>query len=236
MEGGTNSSEFRIPDSELEGSVELRVPSPKPLGLTPVPSDKILFPRRMLYVEAALYATLAITAFGLGYLAGRGGWSAANKENAENADVQKRVPVEGRVMLVPLAGAKRGDDGAAVIVLPAGRLPAKPLPLAGLRPDDPPLAAGDATAATLADFGGAAARATASGEFTVFAPAAGSYRVLVLSRHADREPNGPLERNDFAELGKYFDSPANLLQRHRYRWLTKDIRRDGEPIEIEFSE
>lgn len=71
MQGSTNSSEFRIPDSELDGSVELRVPSPQPSRLTPVPSDKILFPRRMLYVEAVLYATVAVAAFGLGYLAGR---------------------------------------------------------------------------------------------------------------------------------------------------------------------
>ena len=97
MQGGTNSSEFRIPDSELEGSVELRVPSPQPSRLTPVPSDKILFPRRMLYVEAVLYVTVAAAAFGLGYLAGRGGSSAAGKEDA--ARLQMRVPVEGKVLL-----------------------------------------------------------------------------------------------------------------------------------------
>ena len=86
MQGGTNSSEFRIPDSELEGSVELRVPSPQPSRLTPVPSDKILFPRRMLYVEAVLYVTVAAAAFGLGYLAGRGGSSAAGKDRRRRAD------------------------------------------------------------------------------------------------------------------------------------------------------
>ena len=103
------SSEFRIPDSELEGSVELRVPSPQPSRLTPVPSDKILFPRRMLYVEAVLYVTVAATAFGLGYLAGHGGSSAAAKEEA---GMQMRVRVEGKVLLVAGSGAKRGDAGA----------------------------------------------------------------------------------------------------------------------------
>ena len=176
MQGGTNSSEFRIPDSELEGSVELRVPSPQPSRLTPVPSDKILFPRRMLYVEAVLYVTVAAAAFGLGYLAGRGGSSAAGKEDA---DVQMRVPVEGKVLLDPRTGAKRGDEGAVVIVLPAGKLPGKRLPIAGLRPGDPPPAEGDATSAALAEFGGAAARADASGNFTLSVPAAGSYRILV---------------------------------------------------------
>ncbi len=117
MQGGTDSSEFRIPDSELGGSVELRVPSPQPSRLTPMPSDKILLPRRMLYVEAVLYATIATVAFGLGYLMGRGGWLPANKEDS---DIQNRVPVEGKVLL----DGKLGDEGAVIVVLrPRNRLP-----------------------------------------------------------------------------------------------------------------
>ena len=96
-----------------------------------MPSDKILFPAACCTSRRCLYVTVALTAFGLGYLAGRGGWSAASKEDA---DVQKRVPVEGKVLLVLRAGAKRGDEGAVVIVLPADKLPAKRLPIAGLRP------------------------------------------------------------------------------------------------------
>ena len=113
MQGGTDSSEFRIPNSELAGSVELRVPSPQPSRLTPVPSDKILLPRRVLYVEAVLFVTVAATAFGLGYLTGRGGRSAAEKEGVENTDVQMRVPVEGHVWLAPRpvrSGATRGPS------------------------------------------------------------------------------------------------------------------------------
>lgn len=232
MQGSTDSSEFRIPDSELEGSVELRVPSPQPARLTPMPSDKILFPRRMLYVEAVLYATVAASAFGLGYLAGRGGRSTAGKVDT---DVQNRVPVEGKVLLAPRAGPKRGDDGAVVIALPAGKAPGKRLPIAGLRPGDPPPAAGDATSAALAELtelGGAAARADASGNFTLFVPAPGSYRILVLSRQATRGPNGALEQPDIAELGKYFDAPADLLQGCRYRWMkAKNLDRTSGPIE-----
>jgi hypothetical protein len=236
VHGGANSSEFRIPDSELEGSVELRVPSPQPSRLTPVPSDKILFPRRMLYVEAVLYATVAAAAFGLGYLAGRRGPSTAPKQDAENAGVQMRVPVEGRVLLDPHVGTKRGDAGAVVIILPADKLPGKRLPIAGLRPSEPPPAAGDATSGALAEFGGAAARADPAGDFALFVPAAGSYRILVLSRQATREPDGPLEQHDISDLERYFDAPADLLQRCRYRWLTKDIGRSTGLINVEFSE
>ncbi len=232
MQGSTNSSEFRIPDSELEGSVELRVPSPQPSPLTPVPSDKILFPRRMLYVEAVLYVTVAVTAFGLGYLAGRRGSSPAGKGDA---DVQIRG-VEGKVWLVPRSGAKRGDEGAVVIVLPADKFPGKPLPIAGLRPGDPPPAEGDATLAALAELGGTAKRAEASGDFAFSVPAAGSYRILVISRKATREPNGPLEQSDISELGEYFEAPADLLGRSRYSLRTKDLRRSVGPINAEFNE
>ncbi len=228
MQGGTDSSEFRIPDSELEGSLELRIPSPQPSRLTPVPSDKILFPRRMLYVEAVLYVTLAAAAFGLGYLAGRGASPAASKDEIRG--------VEGKV-LISRGGAKRGDEGAVVIVLPDGKFPDKDqrLPIAGLRPDDPAPVQGDATSVALTKIGGATARADNSGDFTLSVPAAGSYRILVLSRQLTRGPDGPLEQLDISELGKYFEAPADLLKGQRYR-LTKDSRLDAGPIEIPFTE
>jgi hypothetical protein len=232
LQGGTNSSEFRIPDAELQGSVELRIPSPQPSRLTPVPSDKILLPRRMLYVEAVLYLTVAASAFGLGYLAGRGGPSAAGKKST---DVQMQG-VDGKVSLGPRGGATRGDAGAVVIVLPDGTLPARPLPIAGLRPGDPPPVKGDATSAALAELGGAAARAEASGDFALSVPGAESYRILIISRQATRGPDGPDERRDISELGEYFDAPADLLQRSQYRWLTKDIGRNARPIDVQFTE
>ena len=122
-----------------------------------------------------------------------------------------RVPVEGKVLLDSPSGAKRGDEGAVVIVLPAGKFPGKPLPIAGLRPGDPPPAAGNATSAALAEFGGAAARADASGDFTLFVPAAGSYRILVLSRQATRGHDTPDDPSDIAGLGKYFDAARRAL-------------------------
>jgi len=231
VQGGTNSSEFRIPNSELEGSLELRVPSPQPSRLIPVPSDKILFPRRMLYVEAVLYLTVAATAFGLGYLTGRGGSSVASKEDV---NVQMRVPVEGKVLLAPAIGTKRGDEGTIIIALPADKLSDKRLPIAGLRPGDPPPS--DATSLAVAEFGGASARADTAGNFALFVPVAGSYRILIISRQATRGPDGPSEQRDIAELGKYFDAPADLLRRCRYRWLTKDLRLGTGPVEVEFAE
>lgn len=232
VQGGTNSSEFRIPDSELDGSVELRIPSPQPSRLTPVPSDKILFPRRMLYVEAVLYVMVAATAFGLGYLTGHGGWSATSKEDA---DVQNRVLVEGKVMLSNSSGTKHGDEGAVVIALPADKQPRKPLPIAGLQPSEA-RASGEATYVSLPNFGGAVARADSTGAFTLFVPSTGRYKILIISKKATREPNGPSEKTDLADLATYFDKPDELIRQYSYRWITEDLRHGGTPIDAQFTE
>ena len=91
-------TEFHIPNTELEGSLELRVPSPQPARLTPVPSTTILFPRRMLYVHAAILFATSLAAFGLGYLSGRSAGPVGDNSatQGENAVAQKRVPGSSR--------------------------------------------------------------------------------------------------------------------------------------------
>ena len=160
--------EFHIPDSGLEGSVELRVPapsSPRPTSgcLTPMPSNMILYPRRMLYVDAVLYLLIASASLGLGYLLGRGGGgggpSKAAAGDKADAAIQNRVPVEGRVMLAPLSGSKKqGDAGAVVIILPADKTPSKTIAALGLRPAAPPPGPDDAAVRSLAELGGASAK------------------------------------------------------------------------------
>ena len=228
MQGGTNSSEFRIPDSELDGSVELRIPSPQASRLIPVPSDKILLPRRMLYVEAVLYVTVALTAFGLGYLAGRRGWSAASKEDA--------LLVEGKVLLVPRTGDKRGNEGTIVIVLPSDKLPARRLPLDDLQLGNPPQTTRNAASAALAELGGAVDWTDASGHFALGIPAAGSYRILLIAPREKGLPVSPLVNPDISELGKYFDEPSNLLHRYCCGWMTKDLHLGAAAITAEFKE
>lgn len=229
---GAERSEFRIPDSELEGSVELRVPAPPSARLTPMPSDKILFPRRMLYVEAVLYLLIAVVSFGLGYFIGRGGSKTANQQDTA---VEKRVPVEGQVVVTPISGKRHGDAGAVVLVLPADKSPDKHLPVVGLRPGDP--AGSDDTAQhALADFGGACARTDADGRFTLFVPAPGPYRILVISAQGAPEADNPLEKHDLEQLGKYFDAPADLLKRSRYDWQARPLHQGIKPIVVQFTE
>jgi hypothetical protein len=234
VQSSSDSSEFRIPDSELEGSVELRVPSPQASQAVQVPSDKILLPRRVIYIEGVLYATIAAAAFGLGFIAGRGSSSTAGKDDARKVDSMQILGVTGNVSLRSTGGTQ-GDEGAVVIVLPAVPAPAKRLPIAGLRPDDPPPVTGDGTQRALAEFGGAAARVDSSGSFTLSVPAAQKYRVLILSKHPRRGPGGPVEPIDTADMGKFFESPADLLKGCQYRWLTKSPGSVAK-IEEQFSE
>ena len=139
------SSEFRIPDPELEGSVELPRSQSSALAADPGSVRQDPFPRRMLYVEGVLY-------FGcrdrLRSGLSRRSWRLIGRQRrCQFAD----AGVDGKVWLVQASGAKRGDAGAVVIVLPADKSPVK-MPLDGLRPSDQ----GDAKSAALSTFGGAA--------------------------------------------------------------------------------
>jgi hypothetical protein len=78
-ETASGGETFPIPTAEFTGSCELRVPAVAPHRAPRMPADKILFPRRMLYVEGVLYAVVALGAFAAGYLVGRGGTSDANR-------------------------------------------------------------------------------------------------------------------------------------------------------------
>jgi hypothetical protein len=230
----SESSEFSNADSELEDSVEARVPDRPSPRLIPMPADKILFPRRMIYVEAVLYLLIAAAAFGLGYLIGRGGTSRPVVKEAADAVVEKPVRLEGTVMLAPLTGAKQADAGAVVIVLPDDKTPDKLLAPTGFRPDDTPAGANDRGAIALKAFGGEMARTGDDGRFTLVAPRPGLYHILIISRHGKRELGDALERQDLKELGKYFEPPEDVLKRFRYRWISRKVQSGMASIEVEF--
>lgn len=238
------SSEFRIPDSELEGHLELRVPNldsaasassqPHAPAAGSVPSGMILFPRRMFYVEASLYFVIAVAAFGAGYLVGHG---AANseKQSAENAMAQSRVPVEGRISYDTGIGITKWDEGAVVFVLPMDKsLPTeKRLLPADLRPTDPPPTRDHRMIRRLQDFGGDYARTDKAGNFHLFLPKRGKYRVLIVSNHGSRGPDAPLPATDSGEMERYFEHPEDLIQSAKYRWTVEDFHLGSPALDVE---
>lgn len=91
MSNSTDSSEFPSSGSPVEDGVELHGPAGFPAHLTPMPAGMILFPRRMLYVEAVLYLLIAAASFGVGYLIARNGGAKATGKDAENGAVESPV-------------------------------------------------------------------------------------------------------------------------------------------------
>ena len=227
------SSEFSIPDSELEDSAEARVPdSPSP-RLIPMPADKILFPRRMIYIEAGLYLAIAAAAFGMGYLIGRGGTSRPVASEADPV-VENRVPLDGRITFSSRESAPQADAGAVVIVLPNDKSPDKPLPATGFRPDDPPAGPSDPGVSALAALGGAMTRTGEDGRFALVVPRPGLYHILIISRHSTRNSGEVLERQHLKELANYFDAPEDVLRRFRYEWIQCKVQSGMAPIDRDF--
>lgn len=231
MSNDTDSSEFPSPGSPADDEAGL----PASAHLTPMPAGMILFPRRMLYVEAVLYLLIAGASFAVGYLVARRGGSTGAGPAIEGSAADSKVPVEGSVMLEK-SGQKRPDVGAVVIVLPGDKSPT-PLPAARFRPgDSAPAGSDDAAMRDLTAFGGAMARVGADGSFQMSLPRPGTYRVLAISPQGTRPPSGALEKPDQKVLANYFDDPADLLQHSPYKLFRKDVRRGMDPIPLAFPE
>ena len=234
MQGGTDSSEFRIPDSELEGSVE--TPRPQPAAFA---TDSRALRQDPLSPPHALRRGRALRDGGRDRLRpGLSCWPQRLVGRRQGRLPKCKSGCRSRarccwIRVRARSGATRGPSSSSC---PPAICLTKPLPIAGLRPSDPPPVAGDATSAALAAFGGAATRAEASGNFTFFVPAAGRYRILMISHQAARGPDERPEQSDLSELGKYFESPADLLKGYRYRWLTKDLSLGAARIDVEFNE
>ncbi|MGA2031864.1 MAG: hypothetical protein ABSG68_06390 [Thermoguttaceae bacterium] len=210
-----------------------RAPVPPPPTLQFVPSDMILFPRRTIYVQAILLVILAMLAFVVGYFVGRGNAS-YEKQVSEEAQIRQRILVEGKLVYNPGTGRIAGDEGSVVIALPSKTFPGHPLSVQGIRPHDSMPAESHDTLRAIRDLGGAYARCSVSGDFSLFVPDAGKYCVLLISRHAMRPKDLEPDEIDVEAMGKYFDEPETLLGPCKYKWTVEEIRLGFNPIEIDF--
>jgi hypothetical protein len=230
----SETSEFADSDSEKESGFGARVPrSPR---LIPMPADKILFPRRMIYIEAVLYLLIAAASFGLGYLLGRGGNARPVASSSADKAEEKRVPVQGQVMLAPVTGAPRqADAGAIVIALPDDKSPAKPLAPSGLRPDDPPARPSDPGMTALASLGGTMTRTGDDGSFALVVPRPGLYHFLIISKRLPREPVDALQQQYLREIENYFVPPEDVLKDHSWKWVPRKVQAGMGSIDVDFT-
>jgi hypothetical protein len=183
-------------------------------------SDVLTIRRRTLYFQAALILLMAAVGLGLGYLIGRG-LGPADRAAKGDADVQ----IAGTLTFRDARGEERPDAGAVVVALPA-EVPADKagtLLVAGLGPLTP-REAGRVAEMAIEELGGRYDRADALGNFTLKLPRPGNYRLLFISRAAQRPGGEVVTAAQLREMQRYFNAPAELIGNNKYAWALRDVR------------
>lgn len=153
----------------------------------------------------------------------------------------ERVLVSGQIRFLGAGGIGQPDRGAVVMLLPAERLPPKPLPVEGLRPWDEDSALALQNREKVAEFGGAWGKADAQGEFSLVLPTPGQYWVLVISRNLARprwvteQPHRGIAELDREQLARYFERPVDLIGPQDYRWTLEKLDATGLQINQVFT-
>lgn len=228
----TNELPEWIAQSERQESPWIYEDSSTPASSAPVPPgqvdlSRVSVPRFVLFSQGIALGLVALVAFALGVLAG-GGERGSGSANASGSDAPRVF--SGKVEHVTSGGTKFPDEGAVVLLLPQQERPAteeRPAAL-GLRPEDPLPPASAPNLQLLKLMGASYARTDVAGQFRVTLPRGGKYFLLVVSHHAARRQGKDVNRADLAALGRYVNSPADLLGDRRYRWRAEEIVRDAE--------
>jgi len=194
-------------------------------------SEWILFRRQTIYLQGVMFVLVAVVAFTLGLVIGRfSTYVATVRHSVVAGGESEQVFVEGRLVYDPGKGTLVGDAEAVILILPDGKTPAEPLPIRGLRPQDPAPSESHRELRSLQEFGGIYLRANAEGSFHAVLPQAGKYRLLLISRHASRPEDDPIDEVDRDEIGKYFRRGADLIGRSKYRWTQETFRPGAAPV------
>jgi len=185
-------------------------------------------PSRGIPVLALIVSLLlsSILFFGVGFVAGRltvrtpraAASESIRPEKVASATAPGLVEVlddwtpalTGRITYLPVAGNPRPDEGARIIVMPEQRSGTVTLPVAGFRAgaDEADL---QLARSSLRALGGDYAVADADGIYRVQLPTAGSYHVLIISRHQPRTGDTVVDPKLQSVLAEYFDRPASLV-------------------------
>lgn len=211
------------------------LPPPRTTEAWSPAADLVLFHRRTIYLQGALFLVAVALAFGFGYLVGRSGAAAKPSASGNRTpDEQEQVLLEGQVVYDAGSGRPEGDAGAVVVVLPESRMPGSRLPLGVLPPGAPGSAEADVAVRTIEGCGGAYGRADASGAFALVLPRPGKYRLLLVSRHASRPADDPIDELDREEMGRYFRRPEQWIGPWKYRWTLEEVRPGGPAVAHHF--
>jgi len=220
-------------------SVPIAPPSQDPTGgksVAPALATRdrslLLVSRRVLYLQGALIALVAVVAFLVGYWSGHG--DARSDVPTADSDALDPVVIEGKLVYGARNGTVSGDAGAVVVALPVDASPPTGIRATGLRPRDPEPAPDHPGVAAIGQLGGTYLRADEQGAFSLVVPRPGSYYVLLLSRQTGRPSSRTADASDLAQLSRYFARPTDLLGSRKYhleRWL---LDGDTRPISHDF--
>lgn len=200
----------------------------------PAPPGTILFPRKVIYLQASIFLVAGAFLFTAGYFIGRGN-ATVDIRAAQEAASREQVLLDGRLAYNPRPGEIHGDREAVAIALPVDARPDRPLPIQGLRPQDPPPAENYLSIRRIQELGGNYARADAEGRYSMVLPDAGEYHLLVISANCPRKADEEVDEIDLQEMQRYFDQARGLISRFRYRWETRKLEGGAATLDHNFS-
>lgn len=184
--------------------------------------DRISVPRWALYFQGGLLAAVALASFVLGIVAGN---SLEGSKTAESTAPQP-CEVTGVISFATPGGKTFPDDGAIVIALPHEEHPDEKAPVEGLRPDDLP-EPGVRGAEMINLWRGAFVRTDLKGNYRFRLPNRGKHFLLVISHHARRSRDKAPETTAMQQMGRFFESPSDLVGEKSYSWELKSVKGDA---------
>ncbi|MGE0756315.1 MAG: hypothetical protein AB7O38_04820, partial [Pirellulaceae bacterium] len=187
-------------------------------------SRRLTIPRHVIYTQGILLAAVGILCFVIGFVArGTDNGSAPPVAVPVASTLSGRVTYQASETPVPAVGS-------VVIALPADSRPPLDSKLAreGLRPGDPVPGPDHPSLRTIHSLGGDAGRCDEQGRYRLRLSRQGEIHILVIGTHVPPGELDPPDRKDIAQLGRYFVSPVDLLDRRPYQWTTISVRGDQE--------
>jgi hypothetical protein len=192
-----------------------------------VAANRVSVARRVVYLQGFLLGAVALGFFVFGVIVG-------TRSTPSDAVVGGRGPftVTGSVHYRDAQGQRQPDVGSLLCILPAGQQPEQQWRAEAWEhlQQEAAGAVDQAVTAELKALGGDWTRADAQGRYRLRVPAGGHYFLLVISRHAQREPDSSLKRRDLAEIGRYFLPPTALLDQQDYQWQKLLVRQDKQLV------
>lgn len=181
----------------------------------------LLISRPVVYLQAGLFAAVAIVSLTAGYLIGRGVTPEATAGGAAQAG--EAVVLQGTLQFTNDAGQPRGDARGVIVALPDGKFPNPKLAIGGLRPSDADLAPGSPTLLAIESLGGAYQRAAADGSYSLAVPQPGKYLVCFVSANAARPAKTAPDEFQLALVKRYLADAEGLIGAQKFAVKIEDL-------------